>query len=92
MNDKDTTTVRVARLSRDCIRVSFHCPPANGVLDVHHWDLTEERAREFAVALMTSARCGACCNPECGGNWGTGCFCCHFNHRDGEVRAILMAP
>jgi hypothetical protein len=19
----------------------------------------------------------ACCNPECKGNWGTGCWCCH---------------
>jgi len=18
-----------------------------------------------------------CCNPDCGGTWGTGCYCCH---------------
>jgi len=20
----------------------------------------------------------ACCNPKCNGNWGTGCWCCHY--------------
>ena len=24
--------------------------------------------------------CEECCNPECHGQWGTGCYCCHFNH------------
>jgi hypothetical protein len=40
------------------------------------------------VAGGARIRCDSCCNAECGGNWGTGCYCCHFDHRDGEPRVL----
>ena len=33
-----------------------------------------------------------CCNPECGGHWGTGCYCCHhgkFHPLVDRVREVL---
>jgi hypothetical protein len=51
-------------------------------------ELTVDQARELAAELIMTARCSECCNPECGGNWGTGCYCCHFNHKAGEPRKI----
>lgn len=26
-----------------------------------------------------------CCNPACGGNWGTGCYCCHHPKFDPDL-------
>ena len=32
----------------------------------------------LAHAILTNAKNGKlCCNPECGGDWGTGCYHCH---------------
>ena len=31
-------------------------------------------------------KCSTCCNPECRGEWGTGCYCCHFTHSRGFPR------
>ena len=31
-----------------------------------------------------------CCNPECGGKWGAGCYCCHGERDERpELRAEL---
>jgi len=41
-----------------------------------------------------------CCNPKCGGLWGTGCYCCHHpkyleedgGMREGMRRVIIESP
>lgn len=51
--------------------------------------------REYIAALEGAIRrtpphnCAAarrpCCNPECHGEWGTGCHCCHH----GQYHSVL---
>src|SRR5262249_29210744 len=38
---------------------------------------------ETCATRYMGRACQVCCNPECKGQWGTGCYCCHWNHKDG---------
>lgn len=37
-----------------------------------------DAAEALKSAPPHGGRCvNGCCNPACGGQWGTGCYCCH---------------
>jgi len=46
------------------------------------WSLVVRQNEKTLVSQPECPECGktrdeSCCNPKCGGNWGTGCYHCH---------------
>jgi hypothetical protein len=74
---------------------AVHVPPPRKhlVRDLPRWEMLA-----FGGCPTTSPD-SPCCNPECKGEWGTGCPCCHFHDCPGrsfpsprtEVKALRAA-